>query len=446
MNNSTFQRAESIYRQGDYRSALRKYTECLKDEANPLGTGEYGKIYHRIGNCLMKINNPVEAIKAYKQAETDEGYTEAGSLHNNLGKAYAKQKNFSEAIAEYEKAVEDNNFASKYKAYMGMGNAQLKTGNTAEAGICFREAALDEANPDPAKALLNLGVCFMGLNRPADAISSYNSALDFNMDKDTKNSLYASMGQAYSANGQPSEAVDAFKKATADGTYKLSDSASVDYSKCVSDVARGVTQTPEVSEPDFSGLDVATEETFESEPQEQFFYDDGTQAIENVQGYVDAYEGNSEQFFNATDSELTDLYKKMAKKDRKRRNVGLRVFLVILVLILILAGVGVFGYTQGYGYPTQESVAEQLVKNPTSPDASLFAKTLTSNSISTMTSAVVKDDNANVTAVQRGMSESSVYVSAKSENGGDINYKITMTREIIGWKISSIELYFASQN
>ena len=62
-----------------------------------------------------------------------------------------------------------------------MGNALMKLGKSAEAGVAFREAALDEGNPDPTKALLNLGVCFMALDRPADAVASYESALQFDM-------------------------------------------------------------------------------------------------------------------------------------------------------------------------------------------------------------------------------------------------------------------------
>ena len=65
--------------------------------------------------------------------------------------------------------------------------------------MAFREAALDEGNPDPTKALLNLGVCFMALNRPVDAVASYESALQFDMVPDIRHKLYANLGQAYVA-------------------------------------------------------------------------------------------------------------------------------------------------------------------------------------------------------------------------------------------------------
>ena len=89
-------------------------------------------------------------------------------------------------------------------------------GDSADAGRNFREAALDPNNPDPAKSLLNLGVCFMSLGRPGDAIASYESAKQFNMSNDTRNRLLASMGQAHAANNEPEAAVECFKEVTAD--------------------------------------------------------------------------------------------------------------------------------------------------------------------------------------------------------------------------------------
>ena len=42
------------------------------------------------------------------------------------------------------------------------------------------------------------------------------------------------------------------------------------------------------------------------------------------------------------------------------------------------------------------------------------------------------------------MSNSTVYVSAKTEEGGDVDYRIDMVRDLIGWKVSGIEMSFPS--
>ena len=202
MNTQLFDQATISYDNKDYRGALRAYTACLQDTSTPFALGEIGLIYHRIGNCLVKLKNPAEAIQAYAQAAADPAYSAKGALQNNIGMAYASLRDYENAVKHFEKAVEDPAYETPYKAYMGLGNAELKLGRSAEAGVAFREAALDEGNPDPAKALLNLGICFMALDRPADAIASYQSALQFDMTPDTSNRLNASMGQAFAANAQ----------------------------------------------------------------------------------------------------------------------------------------------------------------------------------------------------------------------------------------------------
>ena len=64
MNNELFDRANERYRLRDYRGALMAFTECLQDTYFPLTPGEMGLLYHQIGNCLVKLKNPREAIQA----------------------------------------------------------------------------------------------------------------------------------------------------------------------------------------------------------------------------------------------------------------------------------------------------------------------------------------------------------------------------------------------
>ena len=441
MNETIFSRATGLYRAGDYRGALRKYTECLKDEASPLGAGEYGEVYHHIGNCLMKMKNPEEAIRAYTQAEEDVAYAGGASLHLNIGKAYNSLKEYDKAIDEFNQAIDTPGYASRYKALMSLGNIQMKMGDTAEAGRNFREAALDQNNPDPARALLNLGVCFMSLGRPEDALASYESAKDFDMSTNTRNRLISSMGQAYAANDEPEKAVECFKDVTSDGTYQLSDSAAVDYSRCISEMNKKAAQ---IEIGDTSGLDVSNAEDIAG-VQDPYFYDEGTQALDKVQGYVDAYEGDDDKFFTATEDEIKQIYKAQAKKERKRRGFGLKLFLIIIiVIVLLLAGAGV-AYIMGYGFPTQEATAAELFKNPSAKSSS-FANSVNETTKTQLADFVVQDSSVVVNGVERDMNESKLYATAKTSQGGEVKYLLTMQRELAGWKVSNVELYFASQN
>lgn len=448
MNTNLFDQATARYANGDYRGALRAYTACLQDTSVPFSLGEVGLIYHRIGNCLVKLKNYTEAIQAYAQALSDPAYSAQGSLQNNIGMAYASLRDYDNAVEHFKLAVADPNYDTPHKAYMGLGNAELKLGRNAEAGVAFREAALDEGNPDPSKALLNLGICFMALDRPEDAILSYESALEFNMTPDTRNRLNASMGQAYAAAGQMQEAVGAFEAAIADGTYTLSDSASVDYQRAASAVAHMAATADKTQAVDMAGLDVSADGTLIDENADPFFYDEGYDYDQQAgyPGFVDAYNGDDSRFFETSDADLEKLSKSLAKKDRKHRNVGLKILVVLIILVILILAAGVYAYTQGYGWPTQQAVIEQLFADPDNAKDTVFTSNLSDESIRSMMAPVVQDDSVTIDSMNKSMTDTVAYVTAQTPQGGDVLYSVSLARDLIGWKVSSVELYFPSQN
>jgi hypothetical protein len=255
------------------------------------------------------------------------------------------------------------------------------------------------------------------------------------------------MGQAYAASGRIHEAADAFERAIADGTYSLSDSASVDYQRAVNVISHEAAAVEAAAEQDLSGLDVlASGIAMEPAEDDPFFYDEGYEDAEQLPGYFDAYESADENaFFETSESELEQLSRDLARKDRKRRSVGLKIVITLIVIIILAFAAGIFAFTQGYGWPTQQAVAQELFSNP-SDSQDLFSSSLSSQSIGYMLDPVVTDSDITVDSVERSMSESTVYVTAKAAQGGSIYYKIDMVRDLIGWKISDIELYFPSQS
>ena len=44
------------------------------------------------------------------------------------------------------------------------------------------------------------------------------------------------------------------------------------------------------------------------------------------------------------------------------------------------------------------------------------------------------------------MNSSTAYVTATTPEGGEATYEVSMVRDMIGWKISGVSLYFASQH
>lgn len=455
MNNELFRQARVAYLGKNYKEALNLYTRCLQDAGSLLAPGETGQLYHQIGNCLAKLHNPNEAIHAYVQAAADGAYDACGAVNYNLGMAYVSLHDYEDAVKHFKIAVSDTRYDTPYKAYAGMGSALLKLGKSAEAGVAFRESALDERNPDPTKSLLNLGICFMVLNRPSDAVLSYESALQFDMGSQTRNKLYANLGQAYVACGQMQKAATAFEEAIADKTYFLSDSASVDYQRAIAAVAQGTSEITRVMAPvssgaDMSGLDVAADsmtmyadsDTHANGQQdsERYCADPYTRM-----GAYNAAEG-SDRFFTASDEELEQWSKGLAKQDRKRRNVGLKILVTVIFLILIALGAAVFLYTQGWGYPTQETVIRQLFTDPQNVSADVFSDEVSGEAAASMLDPVVRDNSPVIDGINKSMSNSVAYVTAKTPEGGSVQYKVVLVRDLIGWKVSSVELYFPSQN
>ncbi len=448
MNNELFQQAKTAAMATDYNRALDLYSRCLQDPEQPVQPGEVGLIYHQVGNCLVKLKSPYEAIEAYTRATADSAYDAVGTVNCNLGMAYASLRDWPNAVKHFEIAVSDRNYPTPYKAYIGMGNALLKQGKSAEAGVAFREAALDEANPDPTKALLNLGVCFMALNRPADAVASYESALQFDMSNDTRNKMYASLGQAYAAAGQMEQAVDAFERALADKTYYLSDSASVDYQRAIAAVSQGNAEATQAlpAVADMSGLDVASDGSIIPEQDPYVVSDDISEAYYFADQFADEGESESgeERFFNATDEELEQWSKGVVKLERKRKSTGLKVLLVIILLVLAVLGAGLVLYTQGFGFPTQEAVITELFENPDSANA--YAKGISETDIKDMAALIPDGTTATVDGMNKSMSSTTAYVTGTTPQGGNITYEVSLVRDMIGWKVSNVSLYFASQN
>ena len=102
----------------------------------------------------------------------------------------------------------------------------------------------------------------------------------------------------------------------------------------------------------------------------------------------------------------------------------------------------VFLYTQGWGYPSQNQVVEQLFSNP----QEAFSSEVTDENAASMTELLALVGNPVVDGMDKSMSNSTAYVTAKTAEGGDVQYKVSLVRDLIGWKVSSVEIYFPSQN
>ena len=205
---------------------------------------------------------------------------------------------------------------------------------------------------------------------------------------------------------------------------------------------------------DMSGLDVMAEPIADYEASDGQYLamqpGDGYAMAYGAEGYDDAsgYEGqgSGDMFFTATDEEIEQWSRGIAKQDRKRRNVGLKALVVVVFLLLIAFGACILLYTQGFGIPSQEAVISQLFEDPKAAVETSFADEVDAAKAATLVELVVEDPEVTIDGMNKSMTETTAYATARTPQGGDVEYKLSLVRSGIGWKISSIELYFASQN
>lgn len=509
MNIAIFKEAQEAYERGEYAAALVGFTACSR-QVGELSQAETCKFYHLIGNCYIKSGMAAKAAEFYNKALEIASPERKPSLLVNLGTAYLTMEDANQALHAFKQALNWPGYATPYKALSGIGAVELKAGHMEAAGNAYRAAALDPANPAPAKSLVNLGVCFMELGRSEDAVVSYETALDLGLSAAGTNKCKANLAQAYLAQGRVSDALAAFEEATADGTYQLSKVAAHDMTMARSlkerfgdylglaaedepvaseqdvqpeeapaadpsatvalepvqapDADAAEESTPEPEEDLFAGIESQTEpvELDSSAAETQVFpvVSEAASAVANEPVLADSVLQPAEQhdeestlipspedtaFFSVSEEQIDKQAKEERRKARKGR-VGLKVALVIVVLLLIVAAAGVALYMKGYGYPLQETVAQEFLQaatNDQSTDIYWDGSVAQESRDSQM--AVLEDvTNTQVIAVERNIASSTVYASGVLKDGGTAYFQIAMGRDLISWNVQFVELYFPS--
>lgn len=425
MNQRAYEAGKAAYRRGDIQGAVEALSQAKQD-------GEVsGAVDHLLGNCLMKLGRFADAAAAYGHALEDASYGNSGALACNRGRALLAAGHLQEAIESLTLATKDSTYATPYKANVALGNAQLKAGNLREAGVAFRNAAIDETNPDPSGSLRSLGSCFMQMGRPIDAVEAYRTALDFTSPLSDQNQIYADLGLAYVASNRMAEAVDAFNHATADGQLVLSSEAQTAY-----DAARRATMTSSNSPSDTNAMLAAAGY--------------GTGSFDPLDPLGESGEfmpsPDDTGFFSISEREIVEQDRRDRRAKRKHR--GLRRFLTFLLILLIFAGVAGYAYYSGFGWPTQEAVAEGIFQTKADGGdiADYLAGTVSEDAARQYSSILPSSlSGVKVNGVDRSMNESTVMATATLAAGGEQSYRIQMVRDGIGWKVADIEVMYPSQ-
>jgi len=429
VNYQAFEQAKQAYKQGNFSAAIN-FLHLAKADGKPCGV-----VDHLLGNSYMKQGLFELASQSYELALSDASYGHVGSLACNRGRALLALKKPSEAVSVLRMALKDDSYKTPYKIYLALGSAYMQLNNPRDAGVSFRSAAIDENNPQPAVALKQLGHCFMLLTRYVDAIEAYRTALDFSSPASDQNAVYSELGLAYVAANRMNEAVDAFTKATSDGSFKLSDDAQAAFEGAQKAVAALSGSTPSQTDAMLAQAGYAASGIDPLDPTGK----SGT--------FMPSPEDTG--FFSLSEAELVEQDKKEQKAKRKHKHTFLKVFLTLLVLVLILAGVAGFAFYKGYGWPTQEMVTEQLFasKSQGSLNFELIASSLTPKQRDDLSNLLPDGSSSvSVTGIDRSMNESLVYATASLSKGGKQDYKISFVREGLQWKVYGVEVVYAAKS
>lgn len=426
MNQQAYEDGRAAYRRGDVAVAIAQLTLAKQP-------GEVsGSVDHLLGNCLMRQGRFAEAAQAYGDALRDASYGNTGALACNRGRALLAADKPQEAVASLTMALKDETYATPYKANIALGNAYLKLNNPRDAGVAFRNAAIDETNPDPSSALRELGGCFMQMGRAIDAIEAYRTALDFSAPLASQNATYAELGLAYVAANRMSEAVDAFGQASSDGSYELTSEQKAAYEAAQRAVA-GISNGPSETDALLAAAGYGTGSMDAVDPLDP---------LGKSGEFMPSPEDTG--FFSVSESELVAQEREDRKVRRKHSHSGLKAFLIFLLVILLIAGVGGIAYFNGFGWPTQEAVTEQLFTKASSGDiTSVVARALGAEGEAQILSVLpTSTSSVKVTGVDRTMSRSTVFATATLSAGGSQSYEVEMIRDGIGWKVVDVSVAY----
>lgn len=156
---------------------------------------------------------------------------------------------------------------------------------------------------------------------------------------------------------------------------------------------------------------------------------------------IAAAEQAGSQYFQEADRDFQDWGQPLKKKHRHR---GLKVFLIILILIIIVAGGGAFAYTQGFGMPSQQDQVNALFSDPQNAD--VYAASVDESKKARIADTVAQSSQVTINGTTNNLSTAEVYATATTSQGGEIPYQISLVRDGLGWKVSSVALSFTSQS
>jgi tetratricopeptide (TPR) repeat protein len=424
VDHARLEEAQRAFAAREWRTAAEAY---LAAAGGPGGPGN-GQCYHLAGNALMQLRKYHHAATVYQHALRDPGYPRLTAVLANLGTAQAALGDYADAVATFSAALGDTGYEKRYNLLQGRAGALHAMSRYEEAAQDYRSAASESANPDPGRALNNLGLSLAEGGRASEAVEAFKAAIG-TASYDGKGKALANLGLTYAKLGRHAEAVAAFEASVEGYGHSLSEDALEALE--VSKRATGASPQRETVDGWRTGEMRPVMPAAEDErPVEVPVTADDSHAVS--------------EFFSRTDKEMKDLDREMRRKERDERrsasNPWARAAAVALLIVVVVGGSAAFFFA-GYGYPTQQQTVSGML------DAYKAGRAVTDFWVAAPAGDVGKEmatippnfTYARVDKVERSAFSSKVQVTVKLEKGAPLRYRVSLSREGVGWKVVGID-------
>ncbi|HEX2963940.1 MAG TPA: tetratricopeptide repeat protein [Ignavibacteriales bacterium] len=214
--------AIEFYNKGNELQKSNKFDEAVKSYDQSLAISPDYRTYYQKGLALSKLNKDDDAIKAFNQAIA--ANDSLAPAYIALGGIMTSKKDYEGALKNYEKALTvTNNENLKTgiqegitRTYLVLGNQYMKDRKYDKAIETFKKAA-DATNSD--QAYLGLAKAYIDRKQYNDALTALQNA-DKNKKTVTPGAIAFYTGVVNYEKGEKAKALDSFKAASQDATYK----------------------------------------------------------------------------------------------------------------------------------------------------------------------------------------------------------------------------------
>jgi len=431
VDESRFEAASRAYDAGDWRSAAQGFLASIvaDDPGN-------AKAYCRAGNALMKMRRWTDAVVVYRHAVQDPEFASQGNVWGNLGSALFESGEYDEAVKAFDIALTDPSYDRRYRASRDEPAPSCAWGARMRPRRLIAKPRPTRRTPTQGARSNNLGLTYLNLQRPEEAVQAFRAALEV-PGYDGRGNALANLGVAYMRLGFVDRAAEVFAEAEAAG-FVLPPALLAVRRRADDLPPSGETFVGEAAPVEIS---TTTDDVTSTLTARGAAMTTGGAAI--VDDLQDAQ--NDTGFFEIDEAQMKELDRERRKEERaepgSRRKVLSWIAAAVLVVALI-AGAFAAALLTGFGWPTQTDTTNGVLNayKAGQPVDQYWVAVPQTDIDKAMAKIPPTFSSAKVTLVKNTSPFAArASVTVAIPNGSPLDYVIVLQREGVGWRVQGIE-------